>query len=184
GHAVITTPPPSNRPPASPSLDFCWYTSAGLEFLKKTSPRGQNLTLPAQSPKDSDAQPKPPMEPRRSGRATARGMRAKPPLAHKGIESEQLPPVIADVARSSSAPSSRVAVARRVFPLARFWLAASGIVVAVGISVAAHRNSSTDPVAAAIGVIREFPEIALSKAVSIGKATVRDWASRIDGDSP
>ena len=52
GHAVIITPPPSNGTGAPPSLDFCWYTTAGLELLKKTSPRGQNLTLPARLRKD------------------------------------------------------------------------------------------------------------------------------------
>ena len=182
GHAVITTLPPSNRPAASPSLDFCWYTSAGLEFLKKTSPRGQNLTLPARPRKESGAQLKPRIEPRRWDRAIARGMRDKPLLVRKGIESEQLPPAIADLAQSPSPASSRSAVARRVFPLGRFWLAATGIVIAAGISVAVQRVPVTDPVAATIGVIREFPEIALSKAVSIGKATVRDVASRIEGD--
>src|SRR5439155_13802782 len=67
------------------------------------------------------------------------------------------------------------------FPLVRFWLAATGIVLAAGISVVLQRNPATDPVAA-VGVIREFPEIALSKALSIAKAAVRDVASRIEGD--
>src|SRR5207244_8206086 len=100
----------------------------------------------------------------------------------KGVRSEQLPPAIADVAQSPSPASSRSAVARRVFPLGRFWLAASGIVIAAGISVAVQRVPVTDPVAATIGVIREFPEIALSKALSISKAAVRDVSSRIEGD--
>jgi hypothetical protein len=73
-------------------------------------------------------------------------------------------------------------VARRVFPLVRFWLAATGIVVVAGISVVVQRNPAADPVAVAIGVIREFSEIALSRALSVGKATVWDVASRIEGD--
>jgi hypothetical protein len=182
GHAVIITPPPSNGTGASPSLDFCWYTTAGLELLKKTSTRGQNLTLPARPRKESGAQLKPRIEPRRWNRAIARGMRDKPLLVRKGIESEQLSPAIADVAQSPSPASSRSAVARRVFPLARVWLAATGIVIAAGISVAVQRVPVTDPVAATIGVIREFPEIALSKALSISKAAVRDVSSRIEGD--
>ena len=180
-HAVIITPPPSNGAGAPPSLDFCWYTSAGLELLKKTSPRGQNLTLPAQPLKESGAQVKLRVEPRRSDRATARGMRDKPLLARKGVENEQLPPAIADVVQPPSPASSRVTVARRVFPLVRFWLAATGIVVAAGISVVLQRNPATDPVAA-VGVISEFSEIALGKALSIAKAAVRDVASRIEGD--
>jgi hypothetical protein len=181
GHAVSITPPPSNGAGAPPSLDFCWYTSAGLELLKKTSPRGQNLALPAQPLKEPGAQLKPRIEPRWSDRATPRGMRDKPPLARKDIESEQLPPAIADVAQSPNPASSRAVVARRVFPLVRFWPAAAGIVVAAGIIVV-QRNPVTDPVAAAIGVIRELSEIALSKALSTGKAAVRDVASRIEGD--
>ena len=181
GHAVIITPPPSNGAGAPSSFDLCWYTSAGLELLKKTSSRGQNLTLPAQKLKESAAQPKLRAVPRRSDQATARGMRDKPLSARKDVENEQLPPAIADVVQPPSPASSRVAVARRVFPLIRFWLAATGIVVAAGISVVLQRNPATDPVAA-VGVISEFSEIALGKALSIAKAAVRDVASRIEGD--
>jgi len=181
GHAVIITPQPSNGAGAPSSLDFCWYTSAGLELLKKTSPRGQNLTLPAEPLKEPGAQPKPRTVPRRSDQAAAREMRDKPLSARKDVENEQLPLAIADVAQPRSPALSRVAVARRGFPLVRFWLAATGIVVAAGISVFLQRNPATDPVAA-VGVIREFPEIALSKALSIAKAAVRDVASRIEGD--
>jgi len=181
GHAVIITPPPSNGAGAPSSFDLCWYTSAGIELLKKTSLRGQNLTLPAQKLKESGAQPKLRAVPRRSYRATARGMRDKPLSARKDVQDEQLPPAIADVVQPPSPASSRVAVARRVFPLIRFWLAATGIVVAAGISVVLQRNPATDPVAA-VGVISEFSEIALGKALSIAKAAVRDVASRIEGD--
>ncbi len=157
GHAVIITPPPSNGAGAPSSFDLCWYTSAGLELLKKTSSRGQNLTLPAQKLKESGAQPKLRAVPRRSDQATARGMRDKPLSARKDVENEQLPPAIADVVQPPSPASSRVTVARRAFPLVRFWLAATGIVLAAGISVVLQRNPATDPVAA-VGVIREFPE--------------------------
>ncbi|HXO89712.1 MAG TPA: hypothetical protein VN849_02890, partial [Stellaceae bacterium] len=182
GHAVIITPPPSNGAGAPPSLDFCWYTSAGLELLKKTSPRGQNLTLPAQPLTESLAQLKPRIESRWSDRATLRRMRRKPALFRKDIESEQLPPAIADVAQSPTPASSRAAVARRVSPHVRFWLAATAIGVAAGISVVAQKTPVTDPVAAAIGAIREFSQIALSKVLSTGKAAIRDVASRIEGD--
>ena len=181
GHAVIITPPPSNGAGAPSSFDLCWYTSAGLELLKKTSSRGQNLTLPAQKLKESGAQPKLRAVPRRSDQATARGMRDKPLSTRKGVENEQRPPAIADVVQPPSPASSRVTVARRVFPLVRFWLAATGIVLAAGISVVLQRNPATDPVAA-VGVISEFSEIALGKALSIAKAAVRDVASRIEGD--
>ncbi len=181
GHAVIITPPPSNGAGAPSSFDLCWYTSAGLELLKKTSSRGQNLTLPAQKLKESGAQPKLRAVPRRSDQATARGMRDKPLSARKDVENEQLPPAIADVVQPPSPASSRVTVARRAFPLVRFWLAATGIVLAAGISVVLQRNPATDPVAA-VGVISEFSEIALGKALSIAKAAVRDVASRIEGD--
>jgi hypothetical protein len=181
GHAVIITPPPSNGAGAPSSFDLCWYTSAGLELLKKTSSRGQNLTLPAQKLKESAAQPKLRAVPRRSDQATARGMRDKPLSARKDVENEQLPPAIADVVQPPSPASSRVTVARRVSPLVRFWLAATGIVLAAGISVVLQRNPATDPVAA-VGVISEFSEIALGKALSIAKAAVREVASRIEGD--
>ena len=42
GHALIITTPPSNKAETSPSSDFCWFTSAGLELLDKTSARGKN----------------------------------------------------------------------------------------------------------------------------------------------
>src|SRR4029077_8408698 len=104
------------------------------------------------------------MDPRRREGATARGMRDKPPLACKDIESEQPPAAIADVAQPARPPSSRAAVARRGVPPVRFGLAAGGIVAAAGVSVLVQRNPATDPVAAAIVVVREFSEIALSKA--------------------
>ena len=73
---------------------------------------------------DAGAQLKPRIEPRWSDRATARGMRDKPAPARKDIESEQLPPAIAGVARSSTHTSSRATVARRSARAA--VLAASG----------------------------------------------------------
>jgi len=139
GHAVIITPTPSNGAGGPPSLDFCWYTSAGLELLRKTSSRGQKLTLPAQPLKESDAQPKPRMVPLQSDRATAPKMRDKSPPVRKDIEKEQLPPAVADVVHPPSPAPSRAVVARRAFPLVRFWLAAAGIVVAAGISVVLQR---------------------------------------------
>src|SRR6266481_8078774 len=108
-------------------------------------------------------------------------MRDKPLSARKDVENEQLPPAIAEVVQPPSPASSRVTVARRAFPLVRFWLAATGIVLAAGISVVLQRNPATDLIAA-VGVISEFSEIALGKALSIAKAAVRDVASRIEGD--
>ena len=173
GHAVIITPPPPNGAEAPPSLNFCWYTSAGLELLRKTSAKGQNLNLPPPL-KDHGVRPKPGLSvvPQQSGRATARETRGSRPLA----------PAAADVGRPPSSALSRAAATRRVFPLFRFWLVAAGLVLAAGIGVILQRSPASDPVAGAIGVITEFSEVVLSKALSISEAAVRDMASRIEGD--
>jgi len=177
GRAVIITPPPSNGAGAPPSLDLCWYTSAGLELLRKTSPKGKDLPLAPQPLKEAGSQPRPGIAPLRLDRSAARGMRDKPPPVGKDFEKDQLPPAITDVAPPPSPASSYAPVARRAVPRRRFWLAAAGIVVAAGIGVVLQSNPAADRVAAGIGVIREFSEIALGKALSIAKATVRDAGS-------
>jgi len=42
GHALIVTTQAANRAGMSPSSDFCWFTSAGLELLRKAPAKRQN----------------------------------------------------------------------------------------------------------------------------------------------
>ena len=45
GHALIVTTQAANRAAMSPSSDFCWFTSAGLERSGKRLPRDKIQTF-------------------------------------------------------------------------------------------------------------------------------------------
>ena len=121
GHALIVATPPPTGASTSPSSDFCWFTSAGLELLGKTSARGKDPTE---------------------------------------LASKQLTPDPTKGAQSSPA-TSRGRTARREFPrLARFSLAAAGILVAAGSSTFLLGGSLTDPVANAIAFAKEVWAVA------------------------
>jgi len=182
GHALIITPPTSNGAGAPPSLDFCWFTSAGAELLGKTSTRGQNLTLPAQSLEEVGTPPKP--APRRARQLTDRATVSKTRgnRLPNDVAIEQLPSAITDAAQQPSPARSHGAAVRRPFPLIRLWLAAAAIVVIAGIGVVLLRSLATDPIAAAIAAAREFSANALGTALPIGEVTVRKATSgRLEG---
>ncbi|HEX4185244.1 MAG TPA: hypothetical protein VHY78_05230, partial [Stellaceae bacterium] len=157
GHTLIITTSPSNGAETSPSLDFCWFTSAGLELLGKTSARGQTPKPLVQKREKAGIRPKPTARgtPRQADRAIDPTARGELDLARVELASEQLPPHPADGAQP--APTlSRPAVEHRLSPLVRVCLAAGGILAAASIGTLLLRNSASGPVTTAIALAKEF----------------------------
>ena len=157
GHTLIITTSPSNGAETSPSLDFCWFTSAGLELLGKTSARGQTPKPLVQKREKAGIRPKPTARgtPRQADRAIDPTARGELDLARVELASEQLAPHPADGAQP--APTlSRPAVEHRLSPLVRVCLAAGGILAAASIGTLLLRNSATGPVTTAITLAKEF----------------------------
>jgi hypothetical protein len=177
GDALIITAPASHRAATSPTSDFCWVTSAGLELLGKTFVKGQNPKRLVRQREEagihSAAAPK--IMPR-SDRAIVPVMHGKPALARAEIADEQPPRDPADAARLPSPVLSRRAPARRFSPLVRFCIAAGVIVAAAGSGAFLLPNSVTDPVAAAIILAKDVwavsPNSAKSKDKLVQNATV------------
>ena len=168
GHALIITTSPPNGAGTSPSLDFCWFTSAGLELLGKTSARGQNPKPLVQKQEKAGTRPKP--TPRRTARQTDRAIapaaRGELDLARVELANEQLAPDPAGGAQPSTRALSRPAVERRLSSLVRLCIAAGGILAAAGIGTLLLRNSATDPVTAAITLAKEVWAVAPNSAWS------------------
>ena len=178
GDALIITAPASHRAATSPTSDFCWVTSAGLELLGKTFVKGQNPKRLVRQREEagihSVAAPK--IMPR-SDRAIVPVMHGKPALARAEIADEQPPRDPADAARLPTPALSRRAPARRPSPLARCCIAAGVIVAAAGSGAFLLTNSVTDPVAAAIILAKDVwavsPYSAKSKDKLVQNATAR-----------
>lgn len=168
GHALIIAAPPSNGAGTSPSLDFCWFTSAGLELLGKTSVGGQNPKPLVQGQEEADTLAKPAA--RRMSRQTDPAIAPAAPgelaLARVELANEQLPPDAAEGAQPSTPALPRTAAKRRLSPLVRFWIAAGGILAAAGIGTFVLRNSATDPVTAAMTPVKEVWAVASEGAQS------------------
>jgi hypothetical protein len=168
GHALIIATSPPNGAGTSPPLDFCWFTSAGLELLGKTSPRGQNPKPLVQKREKAGTRPKPTVRrtPRQTDRAIAPAARGELDLARVELPHEQLPPDPADGTQPSSPVLSHLAAQQRLSPLVRLCIAAGGILVAAGIGTLLLRNSATDPVTAAITLAKEVGAVAPNSAWS------------------
>jgi len=168
GHALIITTSPSNGAGTSPSLDFCWFTSAGLELLGKTAARGQNPKPLVQKREKAGTRPKPTARrtPRQTDQTIAPAARGELDLAQVALANEPLPPDPADGAQPSTPALSRSATERRLSPLVRLFIAAGGILAAAGIGTLLLRNSATDPVTAAITLAKEVWAVAPNSAWS------------------
>ena len=172
GHALIITTPPSNGAGMSPSLDFCWFTSAGLELLGKSSARGQNPKLLAEGREEAVTRPEPTARrmPRQADRAIASAMFGELAHVRVGIANERLPPDPAIDAQLSTTGLSRPAAERGLSPLVLFCIAAGGILAAAGIGTLLLRNSATDPVSAAITLAKQVWAVAPHNAQSNNQA--------------
>jgi hypothetical protein len=173
GHALIITTPPSNRAGISPSLDFCWFTSAGLELLGKTSARGQSPKLLVQEQQEAATLLKSAARrmPRQTDRAIVSATRGELALARVELANEQLPPDAAEAAQPSTPALPHTAAERRLSPLVRFCIAAGGILAAAGIVIFVLRNSATDPVTAAVTPVKEVWAVVPDGAQSTDRRT-------------
>jgi hypothetical protein len=158
GHVLIITTSSPNGAGTSPSLDFCWFTSAGLELLGKTSARRQNPKPLVQKREKAGTPPKPTARrtPRQTDRAIAPAARGELDLARVELANEQLPPDPPDGTQPSIPALSHPAAERRLSPLVRFCIAAGGILAAASIGTLMLRNSATGPVATAITLAKEI----------------------------
>jgi hypothetical protein len=157
GHALIVTTRAANRAAMSPSSDFCWVTSAGLELLRKAPAKGQNANVLVhgreQASTRSDA---PRRRTRQTDRAILPGMRGEFALAHVETADGRLPPnpEPSPPVRSRSAPE------RRLSPLVRFGIAGGALIAAASSGIFLLSSSATDPVAAAIMLAKEVWAVA------------------------
>jgi len=94
GHTLIITTSPSNGAETSPSLDFCWFTSAGLELLGKTSAGGQNPKPPVQKREKTGARRKQRARrtPRQTDRAIVLSARGELDLVRVELANEEMLP--------------------------------------------------------------------------------------------
>ena len=162
GHTLIVTTSPSNGAEMSPSLDFCWFTSAGLELLGKTSARGQNPKPPVQKREKTGARRKPRARrtPRQTDRAIALAARGELDLVRIELANEQMLPDPRRDAQPSTPVLSRPAAERSLSSLVRFCTAAGGILAAAGIGTLLLQNSATGPVTAATTLAKEVWTVA------------------------
>jgi hypothetical protein len=162
GHTLIITTSPSNGAEMSPTLDFCWFTSAGLELLEKTSARGQNPKPPVQKREKTGGrrEPRARRTPRQTDRAIVRAARGEFDVVRVELANEQMLPYPARDAQPSTPALSRPAAERRLSPLVRFGIAAGGILAAAGIGTLLLRNSATGAVTAAVTLAKEVWAVA------------------------
>jgi hypothetical protein len=162
GHALIITMLPSNGAQTSPSSDFCWFTSTGLELLAKTSARGKNPKRLVQGREE----PHPKSSARQTDRATASIARAEFADAPVELANKQLPPDPAVGTQPSTPPVSRPVVKRKLSPLVRFCIAGGVILAAAGSGIFPLKNSVTGAVAAAIAFAKDVWSVAPNGAPS------------------
>jgi len=185
GHALIITPPPSTGVEPPPSLDFCWFTSAGLELLGKTSAKGQDPKLSVQGRGGAGTHPKPtaPGMPRRTDKANAPAIHSEFAHVRPGIVNEELPPDTGADARLSTPALTHPPAQRRLSPPVRFYVVAGGILAAASIATFLLRNSATGPIAAALALANEVWAVAPHSARSTDQAMQRETARSIDSIS-
>ena len=170
GHALIVTTQAANRAAMSPSSDFCWFTSAGLELLRKAPAKGQNSKVLAHTRKEASTRSNAPRgRTRQTDRAIVSATRGEFAVAHVETADGQLPPDPGEGAQPSTPVWSRSAPERRLSPLVRFCMAA-GLLTAASSGVFLLSNSATGPVAAAIILAKEVWAVAPNSAHSTGQA--------------
>ena len=163
GHTLIITTSPSNGAETSPSLDFCWFTSAGLELLGKTSAGRQNPKPPVQKREKTGARRK--QRARRTPRQTHRAI----VLAARGeleLANEEMLPDRTRGGQLSTPALSHPAAERSLSRLVRFCIVTGGIVAAAGIGALLLRNSATGRVTAATTLAKEVWAVAPESAWS------------------
>jgi hypothetical protein len=168
GHALIITTPPSNGIGTSPSLDFCWFTSAGLELLGKTSAGGQKPKPLVHKREKAGSRLKPTArrKPRQTDLAIAAAARGELDLARMELANAQRPPDPAEGAQPSTPALPRRAAERKLSPLVRLCIAAGAILAAAGIGAFLLRNSAADPVMAAVTLAKDVWAVAPNSAWS------------------
>ena len=168
GHTLIITTSPSNGAETSPSLDFCWFTSAGLELLGKTSAGGQNPKPPVQKREKTGARRKQRARrtPRQTDRAIVLSARSELDLVRAELANEEMLPDPTRGAQLSTPALSHPAAERSRSPLVRFCIVAGGILAAAGIGALLLRNSATGPVTAATTLAKEVWAVAPESAWS------------------
>jgi hypothetical protein len=169
GHALIITMPPSNGAETSPSSDFCWFTSAGLELLDKTSARAKNSKRLAQEREE----PRPKSPARQTDRAMAYVARAEFAVARVELTNKQPTPGPAVGAQLSIPASSRAVAGRGLSPLVRFCIAVCVILTAAGSGTFLVKSSVTDAVAAAIAFAKDVWAVAPYGAASTDERVER-----------
>jgi hypothetical protein len=161
GHALIITMPPSNGAETLPSSDFCWFTSAGLELLAKTSARGKNpkrLIEGREEPRSKSA--------RQTDRATTSDARAQPLVAPVELASMQPPLNLAEGAQLLVRAPSRAAAGRGLSPFVRLCIAVGVILAAAGGGTFLINSSVTGAVAAVIAFAKDVWVVAPNGAPS------------------
>jgi hypothetical protein len=168
GHALIITTPPSNGLGTSPSFDFCWFTSAGLELLGKASAGGQKPKPLVHKREKAGSRLKRTARrtPRQTDLAIAPAARGELDLARVELAHAQRPPDTAEGAQPSTPALPRRAAERRLSPLVRLCIAAGAILAAAGIGAFLLRNSVADPVMAAVTLAKEVWAVAPNSAWS------------------
>src|SRR5262249_11927106 len=136
----------------SPSSDVCWFTSAGLDLLAKTSAKGKNPKGQAQGREEDGARPKSPAP--QTDRAIARAVRSEFAVAHVELANRQPPLHPAEGALPSIPASSRAIAGRGLSSLVRFCIAVGVILTAAGGSTFLLKSSVTGAVAAVSGLAR------------------------------
>jgi hypothetical protein len=171
GHTLIITTSPSNGAETSPSLDFCWFTSAGLELLGKTSAGGQNPKPPVKKREKTGARRKQRARgtPRQTDQAIVLSARGELDLARVELANEEVLPDPTRGAQLSTLALSHPAAERSLSPLVRFFIAAGGILAAAGIGALLLRNSATGPVTAATTLAKEVWAVAPESAWSTNR---------------
>jgi hypothetical protein len=164
GHALIITMPPSNGAETSPSSDFCWFTSAGIELLAKTPARGKNPKRLVQGQEEDGTRPKSPA--RQTDRATAPAMHAEFAVARVELANRQPPLNPAKGTQLSIPALSRPVVERRLSPLVCFCIAVSVILAVAGSGTFLLKSSVTGAVAAAIAFAKDVWAVAPNGAPS------------------
>jgi hypothetical protein len=168
GHTLIITTSPSNGAETSPSLDFCWFTSAGLELLGKTSAGGQNPKPPVQKREKTGARRKQRARrtPRQTDRAIVLSARGELDLVQVELANEEMLPDPTRGAQLSTPALSYPAAERSRSPLVRFCIVAGGMLAAAGIGALLLRNSATGPDTAATTLAKAVWAVAPESAWS------------------
>ena len=171
GHALIITMPPSNGAEISPSSDVCWFTSAGIDLLAKTSAKGKNPKRQVRGREEDGARSKSPAP--QTDRAIAAAVRGEFAVAHVDLANRQPPLHPAEGALPSIPASSRAIAGRGLSSLSRFCIAVGVILTVAGGSTFLLKSSVTGAVAAVIAFAKDVWTVAPNGAQSTDDGIVR-----------